>query len=383
LIEMEAIVKTERGWRSLASVTWIAGRAILADARAYNLVNDGEPPDDYVMPPGADSLGLTRVAPLAPRGRTLDLCCGSGVQALVAAASSDEAVGVDVNPRALRFARVNAAANRAANVTFVQGDTYEPLRGERFDAILANPPFVPWPGDANLLFRGGGVRGDDVLARILRGVATHLAPGGSLAIVADFVNVDDLAARLAAWQGASLRTLLLLERHYALLDYAELHAAHLDGDERGALVVRLLQHYEAHGIRTVDYGYLVQDGEAGRTHAMRTASALAGPIADDVAAGFAHQCRFARGGIDHATLLLAPGLRLVRTTTTEAGGGDERYAVEPGPASMLEAVPVTPRAFRLLERVAAGDLRPAEMDDVDDVRALAHLLDGGWVRIQA
>jgi len=48
--------------RCTVSVTWIANRLVLADARAYNVVYDGLPPDDYVMPPGADSLGLTRVA---------------------------------------------------------------------------------------------------------------------------------------------------------------------------------------------------------------------------------------------------------------------------------------------------------------------------------
>jgi carbamoyltransferase len=376
---MDAIVERAGTWRSLVSVTWIAERLILADARAYNVVYDGPPPDDYVMPPGADSLGLTHVAPLARRARTLDLCCGSGVQALAASALSDQVVGVDVSARALRFATVNAAANRVANVTFVEGDAYAPVGGERFDAILANPPFVPWPDDdAGLLFRGGGPRGDDVLAPILAGAPAHLTAPGWLALVADFVDVDRLAARLETLQGARRRTLLLLERHQALLDYAELHAAHLDDADRKATVVRLLRHFEAQGIRTIDFGYLLQDGEAGRLHVMRTANARTASLAADVAAWFAHQRRFAQGHIDDARLMLAPELQLVRTTTP---GADDGYAVEPGPASMLEAVPVPARSFAVLERVARGDLRPGEMDDPADVHELARLLDGGWVRI--
>jgi carbamoyltransferase len=382
---MAAIVRHADGWQSVVSVTWIGERLILADARAYNAVWPGAPPADYVMPPGRDSLGLVRVAPRVAGGRTLDVCCGSGVQALVAATWSDEVVGVDVNPRALRFARVNAAANRIERATFCAGDTFEPVGGERFDAILANPPFVPWPNDDEaLLFRGGGARGEDVLQRILAGAEAHRAEAGWLAIVADFADVGDLGERIARWQGAPRRTLLVLERHYALIAYAETHASHLDdGAARRAEVVRLLRHYEASGIRTLDFGYLIQDGEAGRTHVMRTANALHGPLAVDVIAWFAHARRFARGDIDDAQLQFAPGLQLVTTTTTGADGrATTTYAVEPAQDSILEATTVSPLAFALLERVAAGTLRPREMDDPAEVGELARLLDGGWVRIR-
>jgi carbamoyltransferase len=384
LAEMEAIVPVARGWRSPVSVTWMGGRMILADARAYNAFHAGEPPADYVMPPGGDSLGLVRVAPRERRRRALDVCCGSGVQALFAANYSDEVVGVDVNPRALRFARVNAAANRVERATFVEGDTYAPLGGERFDAIVANPPFVPWPPfDTGLLYRGGGARGEDVIERILAGAVAHLERSGSLAIVADFVDVDGLAARMQRWQGEARRTLLVLERHHALLDYAERHAAHLDGDAQKAAVLRQLRHYEASGIRTLDFGYLVQGDEPGHLHVMRTASARTNAIAADVSAWFAHQRRFAQGAIDETELVLAPGLRLVRTAfRTDDGQVAETYAVEPAFDSMLEAVPVSALAFGLLERIAARALRPRDMDDIAEVRELASLLHGGWVRIR-
>jgi len=383
LREMAAIVADGDGWRSVVSITWIGERLIFTDARAYNAIWPGEPAADYVMPPGHDSLGLVRVAPHTPRRRTLDLCCGSGVQALTASAWSEAVVGVDVNARALRFARVNAAANRIEHATFVQGDVYDPVGGERFEAILANPPFVPWPNDGSpLLFRGGGVRGEDIVRRILAGAPAHLSDGGWVAIVADFADVDDLGARIAAWQGAPRRTLLLLERHHALLEYAELHAAHHEGAERRAEVVRLLRHYEASAIRTLDFGYLLQDGEPGHLSVMRNANALRGSIATDVAAWFAHQQRFAQGRIDDAKLALAPGLQLV-TTATRAPDGHRTtvYAVEAAAGSMLESVAVSPLAFALLERVAAGTLQPRAMTDADEVSELARLLDGGWVRI--
>jgi carbamoyltransferase len=315
----------------------------------------------------------------------LDLCCGSGVQALFAASYSDEVVGVDINPRALRFARFNAALNRVDRATFVEGDTYAPIDGERFDAILANPPFVPWPNDdSGLLFRGGGARGEDVLESILRGVPAHLEAPGSVAIVADFIDVGDLPARMARWQGAELRTLMMLERHHALLEYAETHTEHLTDDERRAAVARLLHHYERSGIRTIDTGYLLQDGAPGHTHVMRTANSRHRTVASDVAAWFEHQRRFARGAIDATVLMLAPGLELVRERRRRDDGTIvEGFAVEPGPRSMLAATAVSPLGFALLERVAEGTLVPGEMNDRAEVHELGRLLDGGYVRIRA
>ncbi len=385
LAEMAAIVVRDGRWVSIVSISWVSHCMIVADARAYNAIWPGDPPDDYVMPPGYDTHGLIRVAPRTPRRRTLDLCCGSGVQALIAASYSDEVVGVDINPRALRFARFNAALNRVDRATFVAGDTYAPVAGERFDAILSNPPFVPWPDDdAGLLFRGGGARGDDVLERILAGVPAHLEAPGSVAIVADFIDVDGLPARMARWQGAELRTLMMLERHHTLLEYAETHAAHLSDDARRSAVVRLLRHYEASGIQTIDTGYLLQDGAPGRTHVMRTSNSRHRTVASDVAAWFEHQRRFARGAIDETVLMLAPGLELVRECRRRDDGTIvESHAVEPGPRSMLAATTVSPLGFALLERVADGTLLPAEMNDRAEVHELGRLLDDGYVRIRA
>jgi carbamoyltransferase len=200
-------------------------------------------------------------------------------------------VGVDLNPRALRFARFNAALNRVAHATFVQGDVYEPLGAEQYDAIVANPPFVPWPpDDAGLLYRGGGPTGDDVLARIFSGAVTRLEPGGSLAVVADFANVASLPDRIARWQGEARRTLIVLQHHYELLAYAETHAAHHDDSAlRGAQVVRLLRHFQAAGIRSLDFGYVVQEAAPGPAHVIRSAAPLTTSISDDVSAWLARQ----------------------------------------------------------------------------------------------
>ncbi len=264
LVEMAALVPVEGGWRSVVSVTWFADRLIVTDARAYNVVWPDDPFPDYVMPPGGDSVGLLKIAPRARRRATLDLCCGAGAQGLAAAGNSDRVVGVDLNPRALRFARFNAAANRIENAAFVLGDCYEPLGDVRFDAIVANPPFVPRPEDDALLYRGGGPFGDEVVARILAGAVDGLERPGSLALCADLVNVETLPDRIHAWQGEARRTLILVQGGYELIAYAESHAAHLPkGPEREGEVFRLMRHFMESGIKTIHFGYILQDGEPG------------------------------------------------------------------------------------------------------------------------
>lgn len=384
LAEMAAIMPAAGGWQSIAGVTWFANRLIVADARAYNAIwPDAEPFADLVMPPGGDSVGLERIAPRTRRASTLDLCCGAGAQALAAATYSERVTGVDINPRALRFARFNAAANRIESATFVMGDVYEPLPPGRFDAILANPPFVPWPDDGNaLLYRGGGPWGDEVVARVLAGANERLAPGGFLAIVADYANVATLPARMREWQGDALRTLLLLQHHFPLLAYAETHVAHLpDGPVREAQLVRLMRHFATTGIETLDFGYLLQDGAPGTAHVVHSGAALTSALHDDVAAWFAHQRRLTTASHDNPTLVLAPGLRLSLEVVRAAAGTmiTTPHAL-PGPASLVDARHHSQAAFVLLDRVAAGDMHLRDVTEAAEMRELAILLTEGWVR---
>ena len=382
LAEMAAIVAVEGGWRAIVSATWFAERLIFTDARVLNVVWPGEPFPDYVMPPGPDSVGLLRVAPREPRRSALDLCCGAGAQALAAAAYSERVVGVDLNPRALRFARFNAAVNGVDRATFVAGDCYETLGDARVDAILANPPFVPWPADGSaLLFRGGGPLGDDVLAKIFAGAVDHLEPRGSLAVVADFAEPAGLPGRIRQWQGEPRRTLIVLQQAYELLAYAEVHAGHLRDSERETLLVRLLRHFKEWEIESIEFGYVIQTGEPGTTHVVRTAAPQTGSIATDVAAWISHQRRLAGGDFADVALELAPGLGLTRTFARRSDGGSAAaaYAV-PGPASMLALTTLSDPALAVLDRVARGNVCARDIVDEHECRELARLLDEALIR---
>ena len=124
-----------------------------------------------------------------------DLGTGSGVLAVTLKCLCPQAsvVAVDLSPAALDVARLNASLH-AATVRFVQGDWYGPLTGERFDLIVANPPYVAaadphlerdgLPFEPRLALTDGVAGGDglECTRAIVGGAARHLLPGGWLLI---------------------------------------------------------------------------------------------------------------------------------------------------------------------------------------------------------
>lgn len=133
---------------------------------------------------GPESLWFAQfLASRGPYRSCLDVCTGSGLLAMLP--ECERAVAVDVDASALDVAAFNFALNhRRARLR--QGDLFDAVVGERFDFVTANPPFLPGGPAVRLPACGdGGRRGDEVLSRILRGVADHLAPGGEALIYAE------------------------------------------------------------------------------------------------------------------------------------------------------------------------------------------------------
>lgn len=83
----------------------------------------------------------------APHIRVLDLCTGTGALAVAAPrAGAASVTAVDVGRRAVLSARLNARLHRVT-LTVCRGDLTTPLAGERFDIVVANPPYVPAAGE--------------------------------------------------------------------------------------------------------------------------------------------------------------------------------------------------------------------------------------------
>ena len=145
---------------------------------------------DHVLGVSAASTSLAQLTVRTPVGRALDLGTGCGVQSLHLAEHVRDIVATDVNRRALAMARLNAALNEV-RLDVREGSLYEPVRGERFDLIVTNPPFVVSPGTGELLvYRDSGLPGDEMVRRVLTQAPRHLAAGGVAQLLGNWVHVE-------------------------------------------------------------------------------------------------------------------------------------------------------------------------------------------------
>ena len=214
----------------------------------------------HVYELGEDSYMLARTTPRTPVGRALDLCTGSGIHAILAAQHAESVVGVDLNPRALRFARLNAALKGCeSRVEFREGNLYEPVAGETFDLITVNPPFVPTPDRTMAIYRTGGESGEDVVAQIFQGLETHLVVGGTLAMVTNYPRIADrpFLERMRSWLGTNSGWGLTL-LHFSDVPLGYFITRHLPftGDPQAytSEFERYLESYRTHAIEGMAIG---------------------------------------------------------------------------------------------------------------------------------
>ena len=147
-------------------------------------------PDVLIPRPETELLVDLTAERLPNNGRMLDMGTGSGpIAVAIAHIRTDAAVtALDISHAALDIARQNAARHGVA-VNFLHSDWYDALTDQRFDMIVANPPYIV-EGDNHL--SQGDLRFEPVdaltdhgdgmtaLRTIISGAKRHLVPGGCL-----------------------------------------------------------------------------------------------------------------------------------------------------------------------------------------------------------
>ncbi|MGK3207122.1 methyltransferase [Amycolatopsis sp. MEPSY49] len=144
--------------------------------------------DDLAIPPGA---------------RALDLCTGTGAQALTLARRGAETVlALDLSRRALASVRLNALT-RGLRIRPRRGDLTTALGEGPFDVVVANPPYVPSPAATVRATRGwdAGPDGRAVLDPLCAQARTLLRPGGALLIVHSTLSDVDKSLRMLTARG--------------------------------------------------------------------------------------------------------------------------------------------------------------------------------------
>ena len=244
---------------------WVTPNYLLLPHRHLLIAGDGHRPGDpdIVSPFTGPSLMLARLASRVAARSMLDLGTGSGVLALLGAGHCGGVTAVDINPRALMFARFNARLNEIADIELLEGSWFEPVAGRRFDLIVCNPPYVVSP-DREFAFRDSGLRGTALLDGLVRQTAEHLEPGGLGILLCNWPHAseDDWAdAPRSAVAGTGCDALILCRTTLDPLDYAvnwnTPPGRFLSPDSLRETVARWLGYYTDIGAGALSYGAVI------------------------------------------------------------------------------------------------------------------------------
>lgn len=184
--------------------------------RVLSLTDLGQGQHNAVMYIGPDTLALIQHwidgVSGTPETTWLDLCTGSGIQAMVAAQKAKQVIALDINERALHFCRLNAILNQLDHkITLVRADLLSGkgsvwnaenelpqdlsnlLQSYDIQHVICNPPFLPVPPKIlearHSLFSSGGASGEAVMAAALQ-YASQLVNLETLAMVSEFFLQD-------------------------------------------------------------------------------------------------------------------------------------------------------------------------------------------------
>jgi methylase of polypeptide subunit release factors len=285
---------------------------------------------DHVLGVGGASTSLANATIREPVGSALDLGTGCGVQALHLSRHAKRVVATDLSERALMFA---ATAAKLAGLTWDlrRGDMTEPVRGERFDLVVSNPPFVVGPGTTSYTYRDSGRPGDGVSAELARSAPGLLNPGGTLQFLANWLHVtgEDWAERVAGWFAGTGLDVWVIQREVSdPMPYVDLwlNDAAEGGDPRRAAA--WLDWFDAHKVEAVGFGIVTakhngHDDPVVRVETLR--QPLASPFGPQVSSWFDRQAWLRVQSVDDlldTRYATPPGLRLHQEADRSPDGWD-------------------------------------------------------------
>lgn len=291
--------------------TWLIpdGFDVAAPVRLQPLVHDGrevllahDPGSaatgvhpQQVLGAGAASLTLAAATPRDQVGRTLDLGAGSGVQALLAAGHSSTVVATDASERATAYARLSAALS-GATLDVRTGDLLAPVRGELFDLVVSNPPFVIGPS-ARYTYRDGGREADALCAELVRHLPRHLTEDGYAVLLANWLHVagEDGDERVRSWFGADTDGWVVQRELAAPQDYVTAWLRDTDEGERfDVLYDDWMGWFDARRVEAVAFGVLALRRGTGQVDVDDVPQSLATVWGEQVPAHFIAQDALSR-----------------------------------------------------------------------------------------
>ncbi len=228
------VVAARAALRALPVEEWVAGGVLSADgdevssriairpvggpsdwliAHDFTRRHGTALPDDHVLGMSASTQALAGATIRREITSAFDLGTGCGVQALYASEHAARVVASDLNPRAGACATLTMELNDVTNVAVREGSLFDPVEGERFDLIVANPPFVISPS-RRYLFRDNELVVDELCRQLVRSAPSHLSDGGHCQVLASWAHVrgQDWRERLRGWFDGTGCDALVIER---------------------------------------------------------------------------------------------------------------------------------------------------------------------------
>ena len=169
----------------LVNEAWFAGHAFYVDSR---VLIPRSPMAELIEQAFSPWIDPERVASI------LDLGTGSGCIAIACAYAFPDATidAVDCSAEALAVASINVEQHKlSAQINLIQSNGFENLKGQRYDIIISNPPYVDAEDFAKLppeyqhepaIALAAGADGLDCVVQLLSQAKRHLNKNGLLIV---------------------------------------------------------------------------------------------------------------------------------------------------------------------------------------------------------
>ena len=311
-------------------------RVVFSDLDAS--MTEHVPGRDHVLGVGSASLSLLSATPCTPVGSVLDLGTGSGAQALAQADAATTIVATDVHDRALQFAAATMRANGVDNVELREGSWFAPVAGERFDRIVANPPFVVGLPEVGHVYRDSGLDLDGATELVLSQTPEYLAEGGRAFILGSWAHVLDepWQSRVASWLPPRGINAWVLQRDVVdpgmyVSTWLRDESVDPRSDSGIARTMAWLDHFTENNVHAVGFGWIMLEN-IGDTPSEITCEELAQPFTDPLgpeAEEYFTRTAWLRGkdrdAVLDAAYLVRPGVALedIKLADTDLGMGFE------------------------------------------------------------
>jgi len=188
---IEARITSRKPAAYITKEAWIQGYSFYVDERVIVPRSYiGELLCKHVAAPDEGPLGLDTLSV----NSILDLCTGSGCLAILAALAFPDATvdASDICADALAVAERNVRDyGLEQRISLSRSDLFVAHTGQRYDLIIANPPYVGADALAGFpaeyaaepkIAHDGGADGLGIVRRILAGAGAYLSPAGSLLV---------------------------------------------------------------------------------------------------------------------------------------------------------------------------------------------------------